>query len=130
VRRLHFRRPMTKRVLLVGHCGIDGPRLLDEISRALPTAHVGRVNSEAELREACAGGAALLLINREPVGFDRGGLDLVREVKSDYPECTVMLVSDKADAQREAIEWGAVQGFGKSELGSPSLTDRVKQHLS
>jgi hypothetical protein len=68
-------------------------------------------------------------VNREPVGLDCDGLDLLRQVKSDYPSCTVMLVSDRPDAQREAVRHGAVAGFGKSQIGSPALAERVGEHL-
>jgi hypothetical protein len=40
-----------------------------------------------------------------------------------------MLVSDLPDAQQEALKAGAVEGFGKSELGSPRLAEHVKQAL-
>jgi DNA-binding NarL/FixJ family response regulator len=121
---------MSKRILLVGHCGIDGPRLKDELSQALPGTDVQRINSDADLRKAVDQGADLLLVNREPVGFDGKGLDLIREVKSLNPHTKVMLVSDYEDAQREAEQAGALKGFGKSEMGSPQLAEHVKQALA
>ena len=61
---------MSKRILLVGHCGVDGPRLKDELSKALPgddgRADQQRRRPPPRRRE----GADLLLVNREPVGFD------------------------------------------------------------
>ena len=123
-------RGMSKTILLVGHCGVDGPRLKDELSRALPSAKVEHINSDEDLHAACQQGADLLLVNREPVGFDCEGLDLIREVKSDHPDCKVMLVSDRADAQRLAVDAGAMKGFGKSEMGSPALAEHVKQALT
>jgi hypothetical protein len=118
---------MAKRILLVGHCGIDGPRLKDELSRALQGVEVERVNSEADLAKAVRGGADLALVNREPVGFDAEGLDLIRQVKELDPDCRVMLVSDYDDAQRDAERAGALRGFGKSQMGSPRLAEHVKQ---
>jgi hypothetical protein len=116
---------MSKQILIVGHCNFDGPRLVQELSEALPEAAVERVNSMASLRTACAGGAALLLLNREPVGFDEDSLDLVKMVCSEYPESAVMLVSDLPDAQTQAVEAGAVPGFGKSEMGSQGYINRI-----
>ena len=121
---------MPDRILLVGHCGVDGPRLKDELSKALPSAKVERINSDAELRTAVGEGDALLLINREPVGFEGEGLDLIKRVKDDHPDCKVMLVSDYPDAQKEAEQAGALKGFGKSEMGSPSLAEHVKRALA
>jgi DNA-binding NarL/FixJ family response regulator len=120
---------MGKRILLVGHCGVDGPRLKDELSRALPGTEVERVNSDGDLRRTVGDGEALLLVNREPVGFDEEGLDIIRKLKAEHPDCKVMLVSDRADAQREAERAGALAGFGKSEMGSPQLAEHVKRAL-
>jgi DNA-binding NtrC family response regulator len=120
---------MSKRILLVGHCGIDGPRLEDELSRALPGTEVERVNSDEDLRRAVGEGAELLLVNREPVGFDAEGLEIIRQVKKLSPDCKVMLVSDHDDAQQQAAKAGALPGFGKRELGSPRLAAHVKRAL-
>src|SRR5688500_13171865 len=120
---------MSKRILLVGHCGVDGPRLKDELSRALRGVDVERLNSDDDLRRAGGEGADLLLVNREPVGFDGEGLDLIKAVKSLNPDCKVMLVSDYDDAQQQAEKAGAIKGFGKSEMGSPKLAEHVKQAL-
>lgn len=120
---------MPKKILLVGHCGVDGPRLKDELSRALPGTPVERINSDADLERAVGEGEALFLVNREPVGFEGEGLDIIRKVKSNNPGCKVMLVSDYEDAQREAQGAGAMKGFGKSEMGSQRLAEHVKQAL-
>src|SRR5687768_1468614 len=103
---------MSNRILLVGHCGVDGPRLKDELSKAIPSATVERINSDADLRAALQKqGEALLLVNREPIGFDGEGLDLIKQVKADHPKAKSMLVSDQDDAQREAERAGAVKGI-------------------
>jgi hypothetical protein len=120
---------MPKRILLVGHCGVDGPRLKDELSRALPGTHVERINSDEDLREAVGKGADLLLVNREPVGFESGGIAIIRQVKKLEPKCKVMLVSDYDDAQEEAKAAGALPGFGKSEMGSARLAEHVRAAL-
>ena len=116
-------------VVLVGHCGVDGPRLEQELSAGLPGVEVRRVNSERDLKRCCDDGADLLLINREPVGFDREGLDLVRELCRDDSPVKVMLVSDYADAQEEAVAAGALPGFGKSEVAK-GIVETVKKALS
>ena len=72
---------MAKRILIVGHCHLDGPRLLREISAKFPDCDVRRVNSDDALRVECDRGADLLLINREPVGFpDKSGIEAVKAV--------------------------------------------------
>jgi hypothetical protein len=42
----------------------------------------------------------------------------------------VMLVSNYAAAQAEAVAAGAVPGFGKSSLGRPDMLERVRAVLS
>ena len=120
---------MPHSVILVGHCDVDGPRLQREIAAALPGTDVVRVNSTADLRRTSTGHADLFLVNREPVGFDEDGLDIIRQIHGGHPEVKVMLVSDYPEAQEAAVQAGALPGFGKSELGSECLTDTVKQAL-
>jgi DNA-binding NarL/FixJ family response regulator len=120
---------MSHCVVLVGHCGIDGPRLERELTQGMSETRVLRVNSETDLKRCLEDGADLLLINREPVGFDRQGVDLVREVCRDNPDAKVMLVSDYSDAQQEAVSAGALPGFGKSTMGRGTVVGAVKKAL-
>lgn len=120
---------MSKRILLVGHCGVDGPRMQREIASFLREADVVRVNSEGDLDDA-VGEADLLLINREPLGFEpRLGPDLIRELQRTCPDAKCILVSDYEEAQQEASECGALPGFGKSDLGSPKFEEAIRQAL-
>ena len=122
---------MSQRILLVGHCGIDGPRLQSEISQFMDEADVLRINSDNDLRRACDEGADLLLVNREPLGFEpRLGQELIRELKKEYPDQKCILVSDYEDAQQEASQAGALPGFGKADIGSPKFEQTVRQALA
>ena len=120
---------MSHSVILVGHCGVDGPRLQREISSRIPGTDVVRVNSTADLERTLGDGADLFLVNREPVGFDEDGLDIIRDIRDQHPKAKVMLVSDYPEAQEAAVREGALPGFGKSEMGSESLADTVRQAL-
>ena len=40
-----------------------------------------------------------------------------------------MLVSNYADAQREAVEAGAEPGFGKASLGRPEMLGKIRPIL-
>jgi DNA-binding NarL/FixJ family response regulator len=121
---------MSKRILLVGHCGVDGPRLQSEISQFLEDADVLRVNSDQDLCRACDEGADLLLVNREPLGFEpKLGPDLIRELRGKYGDSKCILVSDHEDAQQEAKRAGALPGFGKSDIGSDKFERTVREAL-
>ena len=119
----------AKRILLVGHCNVDGPHLQSVLSHDFNGAQVARVNSQAELEQACATGADLLLVNRVPVGFDIQGLDIIRDVRQRYPEAKVMLISDFPDAQVQALLAGAIPGFGKSQVGTPNVKKLLAEAL-
>jgi hypothetical protein len=120
---------MSRIIALVGHCGVDGPRLQRELRAALADVEVARINSTDDLERCCQDEADLLLINREPVGFDQTGLDLVRVVCKCHPGIKVMLVSDYDEAQQEAVQAGALPGFGKSLMGTRKLAEAVERGL-
>jgi DNA-binding NarL/FixJ family response regulator len=117
---------MSHCIALVGHCGVDGPRLQREIRAQLADCEVLRINSTEDLARC---DADLLLVNREPVGFTEGGLALIRQLRERNPDCKVMLVSDYPEAQEQAVKAGALPGFGKAQFGDPSLVETVRKAL-
>lgn len=120
---------MSKRILLVGHCGVDGPRMQREIAAFMKEADVVRINSERDL-DGAIGEADLLLVNREPLGFEpRQGPELIRALHERCPDAKLILVSDYQEAQQEAAQCGALPGFGKSDLGSPKFLETIRQAL-
>ena len=48
---------------------------------------------------------------------------------SDYPDVKVILVSDRPDAQEAARKAGAVDGFGKADLGSGKIATVLHEAL-
>jgi len=117
-----------KTVCLVGHCGPDSSFLRMAINTALPGAKVSMADTDDELRDAVAARPSLMLFNRVlEAGFnDTDGIAMLTGVKQANPEMPVMMVSNFADAQRKAEAAGAVPGFGKSEIGSSKVTDRIR----
>jgi hypothetical protein len=120
---------MSQRIALVGHCEVDGPRLKRDISAGLPGTEVVRINTMGDLERTLEEGVDLLLVNREPVGFEEEGVELIREVLEAHPAAKVMLVSNKAEAQEEAVKAGAMEGFGKKLMGTPELLVAVERGL-
>lgn len=116
------------RIALVGHCGPDTSYLMMAARRAAPEAQVVRVNREADLTAFLESGAGLLLVNRVLDGDfpDDGGADLIARVRAAHPGVRGMLVSNYPDAQAEAERAGALPGFGKRDIGSPMVLDRIR----
>jgi DNA-binding NarL/FixJ family response regulator len=108
---------MSRIIALVGHCGIDGPRLQSELSDNLKDVEVVRCNDQQDLTDLCSRGVDLLLFNRQLVGeFDcSDGVELIQVVKRSSPQVKALLVSDYPDAQEQARRAGALPGFGKSQ---------------
>ncbi len=120
----------AKRVLSVGQCGADHRK----ITRTLEPFHVELVAADtteealAHLRE---NPFALVLVNRVYDANGASGLDLIRQIKADaaLQPLPVMLVSNYDDAQQEAVQAGALPGFGKSALYGPLVTERLRPFL-
>ena len=122
---------MTK-IALVGHCGIDGPRIQAQISQILDNADVAMANDPDALSAVVDKGVDLLLFNRE-LGFgfgDEQGVDVMAELRESHPDVKMMLISDYPEAQKAAQEIGAVPGFGKADLGTPKVEKALKSALS
>lgn len=117
-----------KRVLSVGQCDFDhnniGARL-----KALFGAILVPVDDASEalgllVRERFD----LILVNRVFDANGGSGLDLIRELNApDHPPR--MLVSNFSDAQDQAVAAGAVRGFGKAELQTPSIVEILRPFL-
>jgi hypothetical protein len=115
------------RIALVGHCGVDGPRIEAAILSVCDTADIASIHNPDALARVVDDGVELLLFNRElGYGFgDEGGVDVMTELRRDNPTLKMMLISDRPDAQAAAKKVGALPGFGKADLG----TSRVEKAL-
>lgn len=122
----------NRTVALVGHCGPDMFALRSALRSALPGAEIVTVQDEKSLAQT---EADLLLINRVLDGRfeDESGLKLIERMAVGGAEGAgpaVMLVSNFADAQSAATEAGALPGFGKKELYSDTMKQRLRAALS
>lgn len=123
---------MSKKVVLVGHCGPDGSYLRLAISRAQRDARVAIVEDEQEMEQALADGVDLLLLNRVlDYGFEEtDGADVIRKLRAAHPGLKMMLVSNYADAQAAAVAAGALPGFGKRDIGTDRVTHLIRDALA
>jgi len=121
------KKPATRQVVLVGHCGPDSWMLRRAVKRALPEVKVISANDEASLKQAATRGA-LLLVNRVLDGafVSDNGVDLIRRITQQTDAPALMLVSNLAEAQSEAEHAGAHPGFGKNDMRAPETADRMR----
>jgi len=123
---------MSKRVLNVGQCSPDhasisqflGEHFDVTIDRAaLPTDALEKLRSST---------FDVVLVNRKLDADYSDGIEIVKSIKADpdLASIPIMLISNFADAQAEAVQCGAEQGFGKSEFDSPDVVERLGKFLS
>jgi two-component system, chemotaxis family, chemotaxis protein CheY len=120
---------MSKKVLLVGHCGPDASYLRMVVRSADKEVRVVLINDEQQLRAALdEEDIDLILFNRElGYGFtEEEGVSVIKWLKPNYPSLRMMLVSNYPEAQSAAVAAGALPGFGKREVG----TARARQMLN
>ena len=123
---------MSKKVVLVGHCGPDSSYLRMAVTSALRGATVLAADDARELDVLLLEGVDLLLMNRElGWGFDENeGVDVIRSMRSRHPNVKMMLVSNFPDAQAAAVAAGALPGFGKREIGGQRVTQLLREALA
>jgi CheY-like chemotaxis protein len=123
---------MPKKIALVGHCGPDSSYLRLAVTRAVKDAQVVLVDDQHTLNKLLAnGGLDLLLLNRQlDYGFETDeGVELIKRLRAKNPALKAMLVSNYPEAQQAALQAGAVEGFGKREIGSPKVSELIRGAL-
>ncbi|WP_406695522.1 hypothetical protein V5E97_31360 [Singulisphaera sp. Ch08] len=119
------------RILSVGQCAYDHRNLTRALSGRLNAQLTAADTFDDALSELRTGGYDLLLVNRVTDVDESPGLELIRAVKADpdLANTPIMLVSDFAKAQEEAVSLGALPGFGKSAMNDPKTLSRIEASL-
>jgi two-component system chemotaxis response regulator CheY len=118
------------KVLSLGQCAADHYSI-SRLLREQLGAEVVAVDTPREaLDELRRQPFALVLVNRA-LNFGGSGLEFIGRLKADpaLGRVPVMLVSNFEDAQRQAEARGALPGFGKSALNSPTTRERLASVL-
>jgi CheY-like chemotaxis protein len=112
------------RILSVGQCGFDDAAIRVALEAGL-SAEVERAGGLGECLERLRHGSVdLVLVNRKLDADGSDGVALIRSLRAAAPHVPVMLVSNYADAQAQAVAAGALPGFGKGEIGTPVVAQR------
>lgn len=120
-------------ILLVGHCMPDMFMLRSAIRRHVRKADVETANSDRELEKSAeAGRRVVLLVNRQLDGrFSTiSGIDLIRRLREAGDVRPALLVSNYDDAQQQAIDAGALPGFGKRALYDATTGERLRAAIN
>ena len=116
---------MAIRILDIGQCGFDGPRMAVLWHEAIG-AVVDRCASGADALSCAAKDQYdIILVNRVLDADRSSGLEVIRSLIHAGISTPIMLVSDLPEAQDAAVALGAVRGFGKASLGDPETIDLV-----
>jgi CheY-like chemotaxis protein len=120
-----------KRVLSVGQCSADHwsiRHLLEGDFQAEVVAAHSATDAMAQLR---AGKFDLVLVNRVLDADGAAGLPIIQAIKADnaLSAVPVMLVTNFPDHQAQAVAAGAEPGFGKAELNSAAVRERLRKYL-
>jgi DNA-binding response OmpR family regulator len=119
----------TIRVLSVGQCAVDGPRL-HHFLRDVLGARVDSADTAAAAVRLAAGPRAirydLVVVNRVLASDGGPGVDVVAALRAAGCPAPIMLISDLESAQHEAQRRGAIRGFGKSQIDDPVVIDRLR----
>ncbi|HEX8324804.1 MAG TPA: response regulator [Tepidisphaeraceae bacterium] len=118
---------MPIRILDVGQCGFDGPRMAKLWRERLGAEVVDSNSADDALQQIKQTPFDVVLVNRVLAGDGASGLEVIESIVKAAPETPVMLVSDLPDAQDDAVARGARRGFGKAALGDPSTLELVER---
>ncbi|QGJ70000.1 Response regulator PleD [Planctomycetales bacterium 10988] len=123
---------MKKKVLDVGQCDYDHANITAFINKFAEAEVVRTHGLEDSLSQLKSGDFDLVLINRKLDRDHSDGMPILKAIKTDpeLQDIKVMLVSNLADAQREAEAAGALPGFGKAEYHKPESAAKVKDALA
>ena len=123
---------MSKTIALVGHCGPDSSYLRMVVNKAAPGARILMADDQSELNDVLGQDVDLVLFNRElGYGFqDKLGVDAIKRLRALKPDLRMMLVSNYADAQAQAVANGALPGFGKREIGSARVLELLRAAIT
>lgn len=123
---------LKRKLLDVGQCDADHFQISTTLGKIF-NIEIQRAHSRDEaIKLATETPFDLVLINRLLDADRSSAMDVLSELKAtpSTAEIPVMVVSNFQDAQKTAVEAGAVQGFGKAALGNNETKELLAKYLS
>ena len=121
----------SKTVLSIGQCRPDNAAITHFLTSNFDVDVLATDLADDSLTALQANSVDLILINRKLDTDYSDGMEIMKLIKSDprIEQIPVMLISNFAESQEQAVEAGATYGFGKAELSSPETIERVRGAL-
>ena len=119
-----------KNVLIVGHCDLDNPQITSLLEKNFST-NVTRVKLlknviEHLQKQDCD----LVIINRIGAFDQESGLELIEKIKVDGRfKSPLMMITNYKDQMDNAVEKGAVPGYGKGKLHDKDTIELLSKYL-
>lgn len=119
---------MTKRVLDIGNCSMDHGAISGMLRKQFQADVVQCHGPEDSLAALRAGKFDLVLVNRKLDQDYSDGLEIIQAIKADpkLAATPVMLITNYPQYEEQAVEAGALPGFGKKQL----YDERTQQRLA
>ena len=122
---------MSQTVLSIGQCRPDNAAISHFLTSGFDVSVISTDLLQDSLDALRSNDVDLVLINRKLDADYSDGMEILKAIKTDpeLADVPVMLVSNFADWQEQAVAAGAEYGFGKAELNSPETAERVRAVL-
>jgi response regulator RpfG family c-di-GMP phosphodiesterase len=120
-----------RRVLDVGNCGPDHASIRRMLTTNFGAEVIQTHGLDDTLAELQKNSADLVLINRKLDQDYSDGIVILEHIKSkpEHAELPVMLITNYAEYQANAVALGALPGFGKLEINSPETRAKLASVL-
>ena len=122
---------MSKRVLDIGNCSMDHGAIRGMLEKQFGADVVQCHGPDDSLDTLRHGQFDLVLVNRKLDQDYSDGLDIIQTLKADpqLASVPVMLITNFAEYQEQAIAAGALPGFGKKQLYEAETQQRLTSVL-
>jgi len=119
-----------KNVLIVGHCDLDNPQITSLLEKNFST-NVTRVKLLKNVIEHLEKqDCDLVIINRIGAFDQESGLELIEKIKVDGRfKSPLMMITNYKDQMDNAVEKGAVPGYGKGKLHDKDTIELLSKYL-
>lgn len=115
------------RVLDVGNCGYDHGKISQMLQGQFGAEVVSADTASETLERLAREAFDLVLINRKLDHDYSDGIEIVKLIKAhpEFAAVPVMMITNYAEHQEQAVAAGALYGFGKLELAKAETLERL-----